>query len=163
MPVWTGVSNGLAGGDVGGDDFYGAGAVVFDWSFAVYGFAERVDYAGQQGVADGDFYDSAGAADAGAFLDGEGVSHDDGAYGVFFEVEGHAHHAAFEFQQFGVCGAGQSVDLGYAVAYFYDGAFVDRFELLLPVFYLAPDYGGYVLPSDGHFGTPSFELLVFGF
>ena len=143
-----------ARGDVRRDDFDRAAVGGADRPFAVDGLSERVDDAGEQVVPDGDFHDAAGGADAGSLFDGERVAHDDRADGVFFEVQRHAHDAAFEFEQLGVGGARKPVYLGDAVADLYHGALVDRFELLIPVFDLAPDHRSYILPSDRHFGLP---------
>ena len=49
----------------------------------------------------------------------------------------------------------QSVDLSNAIAHLDHSAFVDRFELLLPVLDLAPYYRSNVLASDRHFGLPT--------
>ena len=143
-----------ARGDVGRDHFDRAAVGGAHWPLAVYRLAERVHDAGEQVVPDRDFHDAACGADAGAFLDGERVAHDDGADGVFFEVQRHAHDAAFEFKQLGIGGAREPVNLGDAVADLYHGALVDRFELLVPVFDLASDNRSYILPSDRHLCPP---------
>ena len=143
-----------ARGDVGRDHFDRAAVGGAHGPLAVYRLSERVHDAGEQVVPDGDFHDAAGGADAGAFLDCERVAHDDRADGVFFEVQRHAHDAAFEFEQLGIGGAREPVNLGDAVADLYHGALVDRLKLLVPVFDLASDHRSYILPSDRHLCPP---------
>ena len=52
----------------------------------------------------------------------EVFAEDDGADGVFFEVEDLAHGAVLEFEQLAGHGVAQAVDAGDAVADFDDGA-----------------------------------------
>ena len=94
---------------------------------------------------------SAGALDGIAFLDVEVVAEDDGADGVFFEVEDLTHGAVLEFEQFAGHGVAQAVDAGDAVADFDDGAdFVDLQSLFEAGDFLLEDAGDF-RDVDGHF------------
>ncbi len=106
----------LAGDDAGGDALDRTSRRRGDGALVVERAAERVHDAAEKRLADGNLDDAAGRLDRVAFLDVRRVAEDDGADGLFFEVEGHAHHAAGELEQLRREGAGEAVDLGDAVA-----------------------------------------------
>ena len=95
-----GFLDGLSLGDAGGDDVHLAGFGGWDGRAAVEGDAQGVDDAADDGIADGDFQQAAGALDGITFFDVEVVTEDDGADGIFLKVEDLADGAVLEFEEF---------------------------------------------------------------
>ena len=87
-----------AQGHAGSDLFDDVGLVGLDGAVAVDRLTDGVDDAPQQGFADRHLGDAAGGADFVAFFDLLVGAEQHGADGVFFEVQGHAQHAAGELQ-----------------------------------------------------------------
>ncbi len=58
--------------------------------FAVDRLTDRIDHSADQGFADGDFRNAAGALDRIAFFDSDIVAHQHGAHVVFLQVQGNA-------------------------------------------------------------------------
>ena len=126
-----------------------------DGGSAVERLAQRVDDAADDGVAYRDFQQAAGGFDGFAFLDGEVVAEDDGADGIFLEVEHLSHGAVLEFQELAGHGIAQAVDSGDAVADFDDGSdFVDLQSLL--------EAGDFALEDAGDFRDVDCHGLLFG-
>ena len=121
--------HGLAAEDARCLDLHTALDGTGDLAGTVDGFAECVDDTAEHRVADGHRQDAAGRLDGLAFFDLVDVAQDDGADRVFVEVEGEAHRAVLELQEFVHGGVGQPRDACDAVADLGDtahGAGLDR-------------------------------------
>src|SRR5207247_10008097 len=106
--------------------------------------AQRIDHASDDRIADRRFEHAPGGFDGVAFLDLQIIAEDDGADGIFFEVEDLSHRAAFELEQLPGHRALQAVDARDPVADFDDSAdFANREPLL--------DVGDLALQNAGNF------------
>ena len=94
---------------------------------AVERVAERVDDAADQGLADGDRHDVAGAADGVALVDLLPLAEEHGGDVVLLEVQREAGDAVVELEHLERDAALEAVDAGDAVADLDDGA--DLFDL----------------------------------
>ncbi len=99
MPVAMGSAHGLAVDDAGGEALDGQELVGVDGALVVDGLAERVDYAADEGFADRDGHDLAGALDGVAFANLGVVAEEHGADLVFVEVHREAGYAVGEFNE----------------------------------------------------------------
>ncbi len=121
-----GLAHGLAVNDAGGEALDGKRFGGGDGALVVNGHAERVDYAADQGRADRDGENFAGALDLFAFLELGVVAENDGANLILFKREGEAGNAVGEAEQLASHDFVEAVDAGDAVTERGDGAdFVD--------------------------------------
>src|SRR5690606_13079715 len=90
----------LAKGHTRGDALHGANAIRLDRAFPVDGPAQAVDHATDEFVAHGNFDDAPGRPNLRTFLDFEVVAEHSGTDRLLFEVEGDAHTAVRELQEF---------------------------------------------------------------
>src|SRR5450631_4065071 len=129
----------FTGNDAGGLDLHLAEAAGVDRSFTVDRLTNCVDNAADQGIADRNLGDAAGALDGIAFLDLGEFTENGGADVIFLQVEDHAGHTAREFQQLTGHGAGQTVDTGNTVTDGDDRAGFRHFNLFAILLDLLPD------------------------
>lgn len=98
---------------VGFDEAVGGGV---NGAPSVQGLADGVDDASEEGFADGDLEDFAGAADEIALADGGVIAEDNGTNVVAFQIHGHAIGAIGEEEHLLCHDAGQSINAGNTVA-----------------------------------------------
>ena len=140
----------LAEGDARGDALDRAGLRGADGTLAVDGITEGIDDTADELVAHGHLDDAAGGAHLVAFLDALVVAEDDGADGLFLEVEGEAHGAVGELEQLGVAGVAEPVGAGHAVAGFDDDTDVGRDGRSLELLDLLAEDGCDLFGANGH-------------
>ena len=87
---------------------------------AIQRIAQGIDHAAQNGVADRDGEQAAGAADFVPLVNLEVIAEDDHAHRVFFEVEGQAEDIVGEFDHLAGHDAGEAIDAGHTVAHLDD-------------------------------------------
>src|SRR5712691_3401512 len=112
--------DGLAGDHPRGDLLHRRELLGRDRPLAVDRLAQGIHDPPDQRLADRYLDDLAGSTDLIAFLDALVRAQDDGADRVFFEVEGDASYAPFEFQHLERLGGLQAIDLRDPVAYLGD-------------------------------------------
>src|SRR3972149_2455675 len=103
-----------------------------------------------EAIPDGHLYDATGGTDLVALPDPLVVAEDDGADGVFFQVQGHPYHVVGELQQLAVHAAAQAAYAGGAVAGFDHRPHVHRRDGAAELLYLLPDDRRYLFRSDRH-------------
>ena len=110
--------------------FHGGEMRRHDRALAVERRAERVDHAAEQGVADGNARDFAGAVDDATRGDALVLAEEDAADGLVVEIDGKTAHAAGKDQQFVEPGSRQAANDRHAVADLSDvpDMFEPRFE-----------------------------------
>ena len=130
--------DGLAHGDVRGNDLDGAGLVAGDAALAVQGPAKGVDNAAQKAVSNGCLDDAPGRLDLVAFADGVVLAKDHDTNTVRFQVQGDAKDAGGKLHQLVDPAAGEPVNPGDAVPNLHHGphvhhghSSVEALELLL--------------------------------
>ncbi|OPY62501.1 MAG: hypothetical protein A4E56_01315 [Pelotomaculum sp. PtaU1.Bin065] len=122
-----------------GDLLHGKKLVAIDRTLAVQRLAQRVDHPANQGVAHRHRNNPAGALDGVALFNMLVRAENNTADVVFFQVEGHPQHAAWEFQQFHGHTIHQAVYPGDPVTDLDNGTHVGHFDLCLVLIYLLPD------------------------
>lgn len=154
-----GLVDGLTIDDAGRGRFHGVVTRRRDVAQAVYGLAQRVDHAAEEGVAHGHARRPARATHGAALLDGRVVAEKYAADAVGTQVLNHALRAALEHEYLAVLGAVQTGERRDAVAHADDrahfGAFAGERELI-QLFFEQRDYlvGGAALRRQ-----PRFELF----
>src|SRR3989304_4688235 len=146
----SGAFSALAHPPVGRDALHRPGLVRLDGTFAIQRLAQRVHDAADEAIADGHLYDATGGTDLVALPDPLVVAEDDGADGVFFQVQGHPHDVVGELQQLAVHAAAQAVYAGDAVPGFNPRPHVHRRDGAAELLYLLPDDRRYLFRSDRH-------------
>ena len=124
--------------------------VGLDRPLAVDRFAERVDDAAEQALADRHLDDGARALDGLAFLDLAVGAEDHDADIVAFEIERHAFHAALELDHLAGLHVVEAVDAGDAVADRQHLADFGNFGFLAEILDLLFENGGNFRGADIH-------------
>src|SRR3972149_6050754 len=143
-----GAVHALAHHHVGRDALHRPGLVRLDGTFAIQRLAQRVHDTADEAIADGHLDDATGRSDLVALPDPLVVAEDDGADGVFFQVQGHPHDVVGELHQLAVHAAAQAVYAGDAVAGSDHRPHVHRRDGAAELLYLLPDDRRYLFRSD---------------
>ena len=131
-----GLAHRLAADDAGRLHLHAPGLGGVDRALAVDRLAQGVDHTTEKGVADRHGLDAAGRLDRLLFLEAVDLAEDDGADGVFVQVQGQAQRAVLELEQFVDRRAGKARHPGDAVTDLDDAADLlgpDRRGVLLDV------------------------------
>ena len=148
MPVAMGSLTDLAIDDAGSETLDGEEGVRVDGTLVVDRCAESVYYSADEGFADGDGHDLAGALDLVAFGKFGVVTEEHGAHLVFVEVHGETGNAVRELNEFASHDLIEAVDAGDPIAERDDSAdFVDG-NALVVIFNLLAKQFGYFISLD---------------